>query len=100
MLKARDDDLLEANMSKETRLKRLRYQSWHRGCKETDVLLGNFCDHNIQKLNDVELALFEALLEEDDYDIWQWVGHNVTPSRPEYAPLIEQLRQSGPHVTR
>lgn len=77
---------------RENRLKRLRYQSWHRGCKETDVVLGNYCDAELAMLSDTELDLYEQLLNEDDWDIWQWVAYNTTPPNPEFLPLIEKLR--------
>ena len=31
-------------------LKRLTYRSWHRGCKETDLVLGTYCTRNIEQL--------------------------------------------------
>lgn len=56
----------------EKRIKRLYYQSWHRGCKETDLLLGRFADVALPKLNAEELDQYEALLAEDDGHIWKW----------------------------
>lgn len=57
---------------RKTRIKRLYYQSWHRGCKETDILFGRFADQVLPTLNDAELDLYEALLKEEDSDIWKW----------------------------
>lgn len=74
------------------RIKRLRYQAWHRGCKETDVILGQFCDDALEHMTDAELGLFEAFLEEDDHDIWQWVAYGALPSRADYAPIITALQ--------
>lgn len=74
------------------RLKRLRYQSWHRGCKETDVILGNYCDQFLHTLSAEQIDLYEALLEEDDWDIWQWVAYGETPPKAKFIPLIETLR--------
>ncbi|WP_294292468.1 succinate dehydrogenase assembly factor 2, partial [uncultured Sphingomonas sp.] len=31
-------------MERETRLKRLRFRSWHRGTKEADLMVGGFFD--------------------------------------------------------
>jgi antitoxin CptB len=58
--------------SRSNRIKRLYYQSWHRGCKETDLLLGRFADAALPKLNDAELDQYEALLAEDDGNLWKW----------------------------
>lgn len=84
--------------NRDVRMKRLRYQSWHRGCKETDEILGHFCDANLAGLSDAELDVFEAFLNEDDHDIWQWVGHGVVPDNPAYLPFIEILRRGKHHV--
>lgn len=76
----------------QTRIKRIRYRSWHRGCKETDIILGNFCDHYIESLNEQELDNFEALLDEDDAEIWSWLTHKTLSPKSEYEPLLERLR--------
>ena len=73
-------------------LKRLTYRSWHRGCKETDLVLGNFCARRLESLNDANLALFEALLDEDDADIWAWLTEKTPCPKAEYAPLLDEMR--------
>ena len=61
-------------------LNRLTYRSWHRGCKETDLLFGRFADEVLRWLSDAELEQYEALLEEEDSDIWKWyVGQLPLP---------------------
>ncbi len=74
------------------RIKRIRYRSWHRGCKETDIILGNFCDQFIESLTLDELTRFEALLDEDDAEIWSWLTHKTKSPKAEYEPLLERLR--------
>lgn len=59
------------------RIKRLYYQSWHRGCKETDLLLGRFADTALPTLSATELDQYEALLDEQDSDIWKWFSHEL-----------------------
>lgn len=80
-------------MSDETRLKRLRYRSWHRGCKETDLILGSFSDAELPGLSSAELDLYEKLLDENDADIWAWLTGKS--SAGEYASLIELLKPYG-----
>ena len=64
----------------ETRLKRLRYRSWHRGCKETDIILGNFADDRLETLELPLLDVYERLLDEDDANIWDWItGKSLKP---------------------
>ena len=61
----------------DNRIKRLYYQSWHRGCKETDLLLGRFADSALPRLSAEELDQYEALLHEQDSDIWKWFSHEL-----------------------
>ncbi len=79
--------------TREIRLKRLHYRSWHRGCKETDVILGHFADTHLEGLSDGQLDVYERLLDEQDADIWQWLIGKDVPSRQEYTPVIKLLRQ-------
>lgn len=60
--------------TREKKIKRLLYQSWYRGCKETDGILGNFARENLHKFANNELEEFESILKEQDWDIWNWVA--------------------------
>jgi antitoxin CptB len=72
--------------------KRLIFRSWHRGCKETDVILGNFCDANIHQMNAEEIAYFEAILEEEDADLYRWLtGELPMPEHMQKNPLMQRL---------
>lgn len=59
-------------MDREHRLKRLRFRAWHRGTKEADLLIGGFFDAHGESWGIDEIALFEAMLEEQDVDIMAW----------------------------
>ncbi len=64
------------------RRKRLLHRSRYRGCLECDLLLGRFVARYIDRLDDVELAQLEALLEERDQDILAWyTGRDRVPPR-------------------
>jgi antitoxin CptB len=80
-------------MDMQPHLKRLYYRSWHRGCKETDLILGSFAEHRLAELSPELLAVYERLLDEDDVDIWDWVIGKKTP-KAEYGGLIDILRAS------
>ena len=74
-------------MDRETRLKRLRFRSWHRGTKEADLLIGGFFDARSAGWDDAEIDLVEQLLEEQDVDIMAWaIGTEACPAR--YAGSI------------
>ena len=77
--------------STETRAKRLMYQSFYRGCKETDIILGEFAKKNLLSFNDEELSLFEALLDEDDKQIFNWfTGIEEMPQKHK-NPVTEKI---------
>lgn len=85
-------------LPRELWLKRLRYRSWHRGCKETDLVLGTFCDTRVESLNDAELLRYEALLDEDDADIWGWLTGKLACPKPEFGPLLDELKALQLHA--
>lgn len=78
----------------ENRLKRLRYRSWHRGCKETDIILGNFADDQLERLDPALLDIYERLLDEDDATIWGWISGKSDPAN-DYKPLIDLFKTYG-----
>lgn len=74
----------------ETRLKRLKIRSWRRGTKEMDLILGGYFDDCGATLGPGELDTYEALLSENDHDIYAWVaGRAEPPAR--FAPLVASL---------
>ncbi|MDO5657352.1 MAG: succinate dehydrogenase assembly factor 2 [Paracoccus sp. (in: a-proteobacteria)] len=58
---------------RETRLKRLRIRSWRRGMKEMDLILGPFSDGPLRAQGDDLLNEYEALLDENDQDLYLWI---------------------------
>lgn len=58
----------------ERRRRRLIYRSDHRGVKENDILLGQFARAHLQGFDTAQLDRYEALLEESDNDIFDWVA--------------------------
>lgn len=64
----------------EARLKRLRMRAWRRGTKEMDLILGPFADAHLAAMTEAELDLFEAVLTENDQNLYLWVtGHPGAP---------------------
>ncbi len=83
-------------MSKELLLKRLQYRSGHRGCKETDLIFGQFSERMLPTLSPALLAAYEKLLDEDDADIWSWLIGKTAPESGEYTDLIDLLKGYKP----
>ena len=74
----------------EARLKRLQMRSMRRGIKEMDLILGGYADAPLSEMSEAELDAFDALLKENDQDLYQWVsGQAECPDV--HAPLIEKL---------
>lgn len=72
------------------RLKRLRLRSWRRGTKEMDLILGGFSDARLGALDAETLDTYEALLSENDQDLYRWVtGQDDAPER--FRPLIAEI---------
>jgi len=79
----------------EVRLKRLRMRSWRRGTKEMDMILGPFSDQRLEALTPEQLAAYEALLVENDQDLYQWMSARIAPP-PEHAEITEIIRANLP----
>ncbi len=72
------------------RLKRLAMRAWRRGTKEMDLILGPYADAHLAQLAPPALDAFEALLAENDQDLYPWfTGQTVPP--PAHAPLVAEI---------
>lgn len=68
------EDLVEVGgEAHETRLRRLKIRCWRRGTKEMDLILGGYLDARGAELSGEALTAFEALLREDDADLYRWI---------------------------
>jgi len=86
------------SLPEDTMAKRLRMRAWRRGTKEMDLILGPFSDTGLPGLDAQERALFEALLNENDHDLYQWltarIGRTAEPEAlgpPAYAALLDRI---------
>jgi antitoxin CptB len=61
------------------RRKRLLYQSRHRGTQEGDLLLGGFAERHLDGFDGEELDQFEALVNETDADLMDWILGRAMP---------------------
>lgn len=81
----------------EIRLKRLRMRSWRRGTKEMDMILGPFSDRGLAELDPRQLDVYEALLAENDQDLYQWMSGRISPP-PQHAEITEIIRATLPKL--
>lgn len=76
--------------SRETRIKRLKMRSMRRGIREMDLVLSAFSSARLASMSDSELDVYDALLSENDHDLFQWVTGQAAASVP-YAGLVAQI---------
>ena len=69
--------MIKQSSSKEPRdirEKRLRMRSMRRGTKEMDIILEGFVAMSLSNFDNGTLDEFEALLDENDQDLYQWIS--------------------------
>ncbi|PYG33082.1 succinate dehydrogenase assembly factor 2 [Pelagimonas varians] len=76
--------------TRDTRLRRLKMRSMRRGTKEMDILLMRYSAERMGELSDIELDAYEALLDENDQDIYQWISQQK-PSPEEHKPTVADI---------
>ena len=76
--------------TRETRLKRLKIRSWRRGTKEMDMLLGPFADGPLHDLAEADLDGYEAMLNENDQDLYAWIS-GAAPMAAEHAAILGRV---------
>jgi len=82
----------ETQMSepRDIRLRRLTMRSMRRGIREMDILLMRYVHARLTGLSDAELDVYDALLDENDQDLYQWVsGQSAPPAQ--FGALIDDI---------
>ncbi len=79
--------------TRDVRIKRMKMRSMRRGIKEMDLILSAYADRNLAGMDTVGLDAYDALLHENDQDLYQWVTGQARP--PEnFADLIAGIAQT------
>jgi len=74
----------------EHRVKRLKMRSMRRGIKEMDLILSAFANSHLEKMTEADLILYDAMLFENDHDLYQLVtGQIAAPER--FAAMIAMV---------
>ena len=85
--------MADAISDRERRIKKLLFQSRHRGMREADFLIGGFAERHLAGLPDSEIDAFERLLDEPDPDVVDWVlGRAPAPSAHQ-GPLLTLMKK-------
>ena len=86
---------------REIRIKRLKMRSMRRGIKEMDLILQAYAERALDGMDAAGLDLYEALLHENDQDLYKWVTGQIAAPAP-YGDLIGEIARSfqrSPDVT-
>lgn len=75
---------------RDTRLRRLTMRSMRRGIREMDILMSRYAAARLKGLSDPELDIYDALLEENDQDLYQWVSGQVDAPQ-HYRAMIDDI---------
>ncbi len=75
----------------EIRRKRLLFHSWHRGTRETDLLLGSFAEKYLSQFSQEQLDRYESLLAESDADIFDWIARRSPPPASARSDVLDML---------
>ena len=78
---------------RDIRLRRLTMRSMRRGIREMDIILSRFAGARLGSLSEAELDIYDALLEENDQDLYQWVSGRCAARR--HLPALLQPEKSG-----
>src|SRR5206468_11375192 len=81
------------------RCRRLLFRSWHRGTRESDLILGRFAEAHLARFDDGQLDRYEALIECADADLFDWITGRAVPP-PVYDHDVTRLLLSFSNASR
>ena len=78
---------------RERRIKKLLFQSCHRGMREADVLIGGFAQRHLATLPDEDIDAFERLLDEPDPDVVDWILDRSPAPAPHDGRVLQMIKK-------
>jgi len=76
----------------DARVKRLRWRV-RRGTRELDALLGGWLDRHTDAADVASLQAFEALLDQQDPELWDWLMGHAEPPRTDWRAIVTDIRE-------
>ena len=74
------------------RRKKLKFRAWRRGFREIDLILGGFADRKLDAVGETGLQAFEALLNANDHDVYEWITGNAHAPPEHDTPTLALIR--------
>lgn len=84
---------------KDVMLRRMMMRSMRRGTKEMDIILQGFAEAELAGLSDAELAVYDALLSENDHDLYAWIT-GQSPAPEQFSALISRISVRSDGIVR
>jgi antitoxin CptB len=81
------------------RRRRLLYQSWRRGMREMDIIMGGFADAHIAGLSDADIDAFEHVSQALDGDLYAWIS-GAAPVDPAYDTEMYRRIRAFAHKSK
>ena len=75
------------------------YRAWHRGMRETDLILGPFADAHLASMSDDDIKAFEAMLEVPDREILGWITGSVPFDQEHDEALFKRIVAFHTHTS-
>lgn len=74
------------------RRQKLKFRAWRRGFRELDLILGGFADRKLDALDSIGLDAFEALLNANDQDVYEWITGAAPAPADHETPTLALIR--------
>jgi antitoxin CptB len=85
--------------TRDVKIKRMRMRSMRRGIKEMDLILADFSTRHLDDMDDAGLTVYDALLAENDHDLYAWVGGNAD-APAQYSDLVVRITAGATGLTK
>ena len=73
-------------------IKKLKYRSRYMGCKENDLLFGNFAENNLHNFSLDGLKLYKESMKNDDETLLSWIYKpKLVPKK--FHTIINKIRK-------
>ncbi len=76
----------------DARLKRVQWRC-RRGTRELDALLGGWLEVHRASLVAPQLEAFDALLDQQDPALWDWLMGHAEPPRADWRAIVMDIRE-------
>ncbi len=79
------------------RRRKILFRAWHRGLREMDLIMGQFADHFLSSMSEVDLDHFEKLIEQADRDLLHWILDETDIPAEFDTALLKAIRNHHNH---